>query len=114
MSLMDQEVKPPRDNKGQKIAVSTTGARTALASHLLGPGWIRVKAVTANVDILFGNASVAIPVHGATGSTGVGYPILAGTWEEFYITNDTYISYDADANGVLAIWRLGRDNLSDG
>jgi hypothetical protein len=106
---MEQEVLPPRDNKGQKIAVTTTGARTALASTVVGAGWIRVKAITANVDILFGGAAVAIPTYGATGTTAVGYPIAAGTWEEFYISDDAYVAWDADASGTLVLWRMGRE-----
>lgn len=107
--IMEQEVPPPRDGKLQKITVGTTGDRTALASSILGTGWVRVKAVTANVDILFGSDTVPIPTHGAAGTDDVGYPILAGTWEEFYITSDTHVSWDADAAGLLVLWRAGRE-----
>jgi hypothetical protein len=106
---MEQEVAPPRDGKGQRIAVTTTGARTALAATVVGVGWLRVKALDANIDFLFGGESVAVPTYGATGSTGVGYTLEAGTWEEFYITDDTHISWDADANGTLVLWRAGRE-----
>jgi hypothetical protein len=108
-AIMEQEVTPPRDGKGQKITVSTTGARTALDATVLGVGWLRIKAVTADVDILLGGEDVAIPTYGAAGTSGVGYPISAGTWEEFYITSDTHISWDASAAGLLVLWRMGRE-----
>lgn len=108
--IMEQEVPPPRDGKLQKITVSTTGATTPLHANILGVGWVRVKAITANVELYFTtNSGATPPTYGAAGTSGVGYPIQAGTWEEFYITSDTYVSWDADAAGLLVLWRAGRE-----
>lgn len=108
---MEQEVPPPRDGKLQKITLSTTAARTALNAVVLGTGWVRVKVVGCDVDLLFGSSTVAIPTQGAVGVSGVGYPLLDGTWEEFYLTSDTHVAWDATAAGVLVIWRAGRERV---
>lgn len=109
--IMEQEVPPPRDGKLQKIAVTAAGGITPLAATVLGIGWIRVKAVGADVDVLFGGASVPAVVQGGVGTDDVGYPILGGSWEEFYLTSDTHISWDASANGLLVLWRAGRERV---
>jgi hypothetical protein len=109
---MDQEVVPPRVGTVQRITVSTTGATTELDDRLKGIGWLRVKAITANVELLFTtDAELTPPVLGAVGVGTVGYPILAGTWEEFFISNDTHVSWDASAAGELVIMRCGMERV---
>ncbi len=109
--IMEQEVPPPRDGKLQKIAVTAAGGITALAATVLGVGWIRAKAVGADIDLLFGKSTVPVIVQGAVGTDDVGYPILTGSWEEFYLTDDTHVSWDASANGTLVLWRAGRERV---
>lgn len=105
---MNQEVAPPRDGKLQKIAVTATAGVTELTENMLGMGWVRVKAIDADIDLLFGGEDVPALTFGGVGSSGVGYTIQAGTWEEFYISsNDTHVSWDASGAGTLILLRCG-------
>lgn len=116
MNQMEQDVLPPIEGKLQKIAVTTTGAVTALHDNIRNTTRqrvvVRVKAVTANVEIFFTTSgSDTPPTYGASGTTGVGYPILAGTWEEFTISTETHIAWDADASGLLVLLRCGMERI---
>jgi hypothetical protein len=74
---------------------------------------VRVKVTGCNVDLYFTTDSGATPpTHGATGTTdAMGYPLLDGTWEEFYITNHTHLAWDADDAGVLTLLRCGMERV---
>ena len=104
---MDQEVLPPREGTTQWITVGTTGDVTEIDARLQGLGWLRVKAITANVCLFFTtDDGVTPPTYGTSG-----YPLLAGTWEEFWISNDTHIAWDADASGSLVLLRCGMERV---
>jgi len=102
------QVAAPRKNQLQRIALTTTGANTALDARVLGIGWVRVKVVTCNVQLYFTDASGdAVVLDAATGDT-CGYPLLAGQWEDFYLTGkEQFVAWDADGTGALYIVRAG-------
>lgn len=99
----------PKKNKVQRIAVTTTGAATALNENLVGNGKIRVKAVGAEVQFYFGGGLDTV-TQDATGSGDtVGWSLLAGECEDFYITSETHIVWDASGAGFLVLMRAGRE-----
>lgn len=105
--MRDLEVCAPQKNQIQRIDVTTTAANTALIAGVKGIGWIRVKAVTANVQLYFSTSgSDAVALDAASGDT-CGWPLLAGQSEDYYITNESNVAWDADATGQLYICRAG-------
>ncbi len=113
MSEMDM-IFPPRELCQQRIAVTTTGTRTALAANILGSGWVEVKAMGTEIDFQFGGAAVTVPIKDATGSDAtVGHSLAAGQSDHVYITSvDTFIAYDAAGNGFLEIRKSGQKKTS--
>ncbi len=114
MSEMDM-IFPPRELGQQRIAVTTTGARTALAANILGSGWVEVKAMGTEIDFQFGSSNtMTIPIKDATGSDAtVGHSLAAGQSDHVYITSvDTFIAYDAAGNGFLEIRKSGQKKTS--
>ena len=113
MSEIDQLIYVPRPGRHQRISVSTTAARTQLFTALAKTGWIRVISEGCNTDVNFGDVTVTIPTFGqvsaSDGDVNVAYPIKNNTYHDFWITNETYISWDADGVGTLFITRAGRE-----
>ncbi len=113
----DDRVSPPVNGKVQRIAVNTSSASTALLAGLAGSGWLRVTAVGADVDLLFGTASEPAIVKNQTGGgNGVGHTLIAGQSQDFYNPGSAYSSVIAIASaaGFLVITRAGRDRTKDG
>jgi hypothetical protein len=112
MHNLTENVSPPSEGHTQRIAVSTTGARTALADTVKGVGWVRVKAVGAEVQLQFGGAAVAIPELNATAMDGTaGWSLLDGEAEDYYLSGkegDSHVAWDASGAGFLVIMRAGR------
>jgi hypothetical protein len=99
----------PRKNFTQRIAVTTTGAATALEANIVGAGKVRVKAVGAEVQFYFGGGSDSV-VQDATGAGDtVGYTLLAGESEDFYIGSQTHIVWDASGAGFIVLLRAGKE-----
>ena len=113
MHNLTENVNPPRQGGTQRIAVSTTGARTALADNVKGVGWIRVKAVGAQVDLQFGDVNVVIPAINSVAADGtMAWSLLDGEAEDYYLsgaTKDSHVAWDASAGGFLVIMRAGRE-----
>ena len=108
----DLLVAPPRKNRIQQITVSTTGAATALIAGVLGLGWVRVKAVTANVQLYFSTSgSDSVLLNAASGDT-CGWPLLAGQTEDYFLTNETHLVWDADGAGSLYVVRAGQERTN--
>ncbi len=114
MSEMDQFCPIPKSGGGQRIAVTVTGARTALDATLSKAGWIRVIAEGCNIDVVFGVVGTTIPTFAAASGSendpAVGYPIKSGTYHDFWITKAiTHVCWDSDATGTLYLCRAGRE-----
>ncbi len=101
------QVAPPRKGQIQRITVSTTGANTALDPAVLGVGWVRVKAITANVQFYFSKLDTDVVTLNAATGNECGYSLLAGQSEDYYLTNETRFVWDADAAGTIEIFRSG-------
>ncbi len=101
----------PRTLPVQRIAVSATGARTLLAAQFLNPGWCRVLAKGANVDVLFGLIGDPIPVVESVTHDGTeGYTVMDGTYHDFWLSGDaTHVLWDASASGFLMLFRAGTE-----
>lgn len=113
MSNMDQVVYAPKTALIQRIALTSTGARTALAAAILAMGWIRVHVRGTTAQIVFGDNDDTIPVMDDT--TARGYHIADGTYHDFWITGkDTHILHDAAGNGFLDIYRAGQERVRTG
>lgn len=103
------QVAPPRKGQVQRITISTTGATTALDAAVLGIGWVRVRARGANVQFFFTTASGdSVTLDAATGAN-CGWSLQNGQAEDYYLTNEAYIAWDADAGGFIDIMRAGRE-----
>lgn len=112
MSLMDQVVYAPRPGKGQRFAVTTTGDRTALVSTIAKSGWIRVIARGANIQFTCGSVTDTIPVYDSTTQSEIGYPVLNGTYHDFWLKGtETHILWDADGAGFVDIHRVGQERV---
>lgn len=112
--MNDDLIPAPTDGKVQRIAVSTTAALTALATSLVGMGWLRIKAVGADVDFILGTSGAPAIVKDQAGSSaGVGYTLQAGQAEDFFNPGAyTHISWDASAAGFLVITRSSRERVT--
>lgn len=111
MHNLTENVNPPRSGTTQRIAVSTTAARTALQDNVVGYGWIRVKAIGAQVDLQFGDVTVVLPaVNSVTNDGTMAWSLLDGEAEDYYLSGkDTYVAWDATGAGYLVITRAGRE-----
>lgn len=112
--MSDDLIPCPVDGKVQRIAVTTTAALTALATSLVGMGWLRVKAVGADVDFIFGTSGAPAIVKDQVGSSsGVGYTLQAGQAEDFFLPGAyTHISWDASGSGFIVLTRSSRDRVT--
>lgn len=110
MSELDQPTYAPPASSVQRIAISATGAVTALGAGLTGTGWIRVLADGADVDVLFGPSTLSAPTFQATGTGAtVGYTVKNGTYHDFYNTGvNTHVGWDASGAGFLTLAWSGR------
>lgn len=112
MHNLTENVNPPRAGATQRIAVSGTPTRTALADNVKGVGWVRVKAVGAEVQLQFGNGSVDTPTMNSTSGNTQGWSLLDGEAEDFYLagaTKDSHVAWVASGAGYLVIMRAGRE-----
>lgn len=105
---MEDLIFAPQEGKVQRISVGTTGDRTQLEPFLLGPGWIRVKANGASVDIVFGGVDVNVPTFGNVGTSTDAWPLAAGEWMDFYLVTETHVAWEAGGTGDLALMPAGR------
>jgi len=112
---------PPRLNTAaranqQRIAVSAASAQTALAANLAKTGWVRIKAIGADVDFAIDTTGGTL-VKDATGSgTTVGGTLANGQTEDFYIALPGaagVVTTIASANGFLLIYRAGKDRVQN-
>ena len=110
---------PPKLNTAakavtQRIAVSAANATTNLAANLAKTGWVRVKAVGADVDFAIDTAGGTL-VKDQTGSgTAVGWTLQAGQSEDYYIALQGaagVVTTIASAGGFLIITRAGKDRV---
>ncbi len=113
MSLMDQVDYAPVPGGSQRLAVSATGARTALIAAIKKMGWIRCYAKGADIDVNFGSVTDTIPVVDSVTDDGtIGYTIVAGTYHDFWINGaHTHVLWDATAAGFLMITRAGQERV---
>lgn len=107
MSIHDQPIYLKKDRM-QRIAVTTTGAATALNANILGVGWVRIQAKTANVQCYFGGASDTVTLDETTTTANMGFTVAAGTWVDFYLTSETHFVWDADGAGFVELLKLDR------
>lgn len=111
----DDRIYPPINGKVQRISVSAASVSTALIAGLQGAGWLRLQAVGADVDILFGTGSEPALVKNQTGSgNGVGDTITAGQFKDYYMPGTAFPNVVAIASGAgfLVISRAGRDRIT--
>jgi hypothetical protein len=110
---------PPKLNTAtkavtQRIAVTTGSVTTALAANLAKTGWIRVKAVGADVDFAIDAAGGTL-VKDATGSgTTVGWTLTNGQAEDYYVAlvgAAGSVTAIGSAAGFLIITRAGKDRV---
>jgi hypothetical protein len=108
---------PPRKNTAakantQRIAVSVANAQTALAPNLAKSGWVRIKAIGADIDFTIDEVAGTL-VKDATGSgTTVGWTLQAGQAEDFYVQLQNAVGFAttiASGAGFLLITRAGKD-----
>lgn len=111
---------PPKLNTSakasqQRIAVSAVNAQTALAANLAKNGWVRIKAVGADVDFAIDAAGGTL-VKDATGSgTTVGYTLQAGQAEDFFVALSGatgVVTTIASGAGFLLISRAGKERVN--
>lgn len=115
MSNMDQVVYAPGPGEGQRFAVSTTGAATALNDNIACMGWVRVFAKGTNVDIAFGVDGDTGPVLNSTTQAEIGYTVMAGTYHDFWLRGtETHILWDAEGAGYLTLHRVGQERVRYG
>lgn len=119
MSPVLYKVLPPYKNRGQRIAVTTTGVTTQLTAFdtatsvgITGMGWVRVRARMASgtgVQFYFTSNGSDSCVFDATDSTA-GWSLPSGVAEDFFLSGkETHIAWDADGNGFIDIWRLTQE-----
>lgn len=112
MSNMDQVVYAPKADKHQRIAMTTTGARTALLAAFLTMGWVRVHARGGYAQVVFGDVDDTIPVLDSVTAGEVGYHIADGTYHDFWVTGqDTHILWDGSAAGFIDLYRAGQERV---
>lgn len=110
---MDQ-IHPPRELCTQRYAVTTSAvAAVALPANIVGSGWIRVYAITADVDYKIGPSTMTTVVKDATGNGATVAPTLvAGTYEDVYLTGDTHITFVGSTTGFLVVRKSGQKKTS--
>lgn len=101
----------PKKNHVQRIAVTTTGAATALGENLLGYGKLRVKAVAAEVQFYFGIGTDVVTQDTVGSGNEVGWSLLAGQEGDFLLTSETHIVWDASGAGFLVLMRAGKERI---
>jgi hypothetical protein len=104
----NEPVYAPRMGKILRFAVTSTAAATALGV-VAGMGWIRVKARGTRVQFYFSTVDTGSVAMDSTTEATTGWELLDGQAEDYYITNETYIEWDADGAGFIEIMRAGRE-----
>lgn len=107
MSLHDAPIYLKK-NSIQRIAVSATGSVTAIREDLRGPGWVRVKAVGADVQCYFGAGTDTVTLNETSTAAAMGYDILDGQAEDFLLTSETHLVWDASAAGYVVIMKTNK------
>lgn len=95
----------------QRIAVSGVAAAVPLAGHLLGQGWLRLKAKGATVQFYLHTANTGTIVFDeAANQDQMGYSLMDGASEDFYCAaRDAFVIVIASGAGFLEILRAGRE-----
>lgn len=101
----------PRPGYVQRIAISTTPGNTALDADLAGNGKLRVKAMGAEGQFLFGDGTAAVVLNQTGSGNDVGWSLAAGDGEDFFLTNQTHIAHVGSAAGFLVIYRAGKERI---
>lgn len=96
----------------QRLAVSAVSTQSALAANLAKTGWVRIKAIGADVDFTISEVAGTL-VKDATGSgTTVGHTLQAGQAEDFFVALTGaagYVTHIASGAGFLLITRAGKE-----
>lgn len=96
----------PKSGQVQRIATSTTGAATALASYILGPGWITIKCVSNRAEFYMSTTNGDTVTYGSATAAVAGYPIEVGETQDWLLDgSETYITWDAAGVGELVLCR---------
>ena len=107
MSLHDAPIYLKK-NSVQRIAVTATGAATAIREDLRGPGWVRVKAVGADVQCYFGLTGDTVTLNETSSVAAQGWDILDGQAEDFLLTSETHLVWDATAAGYVVLMKTNK------
>lgn len=103
----------PRIRAQQRIAVSGVAAQVALATHILGKGWIRCKARNVGVQFYFGVVADVIALDSVVANT-TGWNLDSGQCEDFYLYGNskyTHVIVIATGAGFLDIMRAGNEGV---
>ncbi len=111
---MDQVDYAPVPGSSQRFAVTASANREALSEVMKRPGWIRVLAQGADVDINFGVISSPTPVKDQVGfGTDVGYTVMNGTYHDFWLPGSTHTHclWASAGNGFVMLTRAGTERV---
>lgn len=108
--MIDPVYAPTSGKNPLRIEITSTGARTALGD-MAGTGWIRVKVRGTRAQFFFHNADEGECVLDSVVPEEIGWELLDGQGEDYYITNQTYIVWDAAGNGTIDIMRSGMNRV---
>mgnify|MGYP001144294347 CR=1 FL=1 len=108
---IQEDIPPPRQKTMQRIAISGVASKTALAGHLLGNGWLRLKAKGATVQFyMHPNNVPTIVFDELADQNAMGYSLMDGASEDFYCNaSDAFVIAIGSGAGFLEIMRAGRE-----
>lgn len=94
----------------QRIATTATAGNTALRDDLKGPGWVRIKAVDCNAQVFLSSDDAdAVTMDEAANEAEMGWDLLDGQTEDFYMTSETRIVWATDADGYLVVMKTNKN-----
>ena len=106
----------PRNNTAarsgiQRIPFTTASAQTTLSAELQKTGWVRCKAVGADVDFTIDSTGGTLVKDASGSGTTVGYTLAAGQTEDFWIAGASVVTTIGSASGNLIVSRAGKDRV---